>query len=389
MAKARFRLPIRLQGVPFLDEELPPSDGSVPVAQPAEPPEAEPITVTGGPSFDPVGAPQVVQPAWANATPPPGFGAIDPNSASLLDRRKMIYDAKQAQMQAAAQASGGDYEIREQSADPTDFKAKPGLQFGTHGVLRDVIGNGVDFLGSLVGRKPTYRKEKFMDRIYGWDQPGQFEAAMNRGMEYDPELTQEFMKNITGIRNAEESTAANKEYRGTMAQSRTLDALGGLATSVVAAPNPEAEYARARPALQAMANKAYGVGEDGEPVYRLPETYERGALDGLTRAGYDGGNTQRELTGREADQTKRWVVSQKLLKQDEWERLKASTRVTVATIAANASMSNAQKAAAVREAIAADRGEDPILTGVDPITGNRTYAPKSSVTSPSRFRRIQ
>lgn len=153
------------------------------------------IVATGArpPAIVPLGAPPIVAPRWADVAGP--GPAVDANAPALLDRRAMIFQAQEAQRQAAAQAMGQEYEPREQKN--AQFKAHPRLQFGTTGVARDIIGNLTDFVGSLIGRKPTYAREKWQDAIYGWDQPGQFEAAMSRGMQYDPERTAAFMEQVS------------------------------------------------------------------------------------------------------------------------------------------------------------------------------------------------
>lgn len=170
-----------------------------------------------------VGTPPIVAPRWADVAGP--GPAIDANAPALLDRRAMIFQAQEAQRQAAAQAMGQEYAPREQKN--AQFKAHPRLQFGTTGVARDIIGNLTDFVGSLIGRTPTYAREKWQDAIYGWDQPGQFEAAMSRGMQYDPERTATFMEQISqqqhrvGTReNQAEATESSNKAREELSADR-------------------------------------------------------------------------------------------------------------------------------------------------------------------------
>ena len=279
--------------------ELPPSSTQMQPPPQMQPPGdtvgADPIVVTGAHSTQRVGNPQedtvdlphpsVVQPSYKQDAPAEDPSQVDPNNKALLDRRAMIWNAEEAQKAAAAKAAGGEYTPRFQDGNPKDFKSHPGLQFGTHGVLRDIIGNATDFVGSLIGRKPTYREEKFQDRIYGWDQPGQEDAAMHRGMSYDRGLTQEFMANQDKIHGTDAMTAANADYKTQQGLGLKREALGNAAFGIYGAADPESAYSQGgRERMQAALDDIYPDGK----APQLPEKYDENVVKSLYTAGYKG-----------------------------------------------------------------------------------------------------
>ena len=227
--------------------------------------------------------PSVVQPSYKQEAPAEDPAMVDPNNKAILDRRAMLWNAEEAQKEASAKAAGGEYKPRYQNGE--DFKSHPGMQFGTHGLARDVIGNATDFLGSLVGRKPTYREEKFQDKIYGWDQPGQYEGAMHRGMSYDRGLTQEFMAQQDKIHGTDATIAANAEYKTQQSNALKRDALGSAAFGIYGAADPEQAYTQGgRERMQASLDDMYPEGK----APQLPEQYNENVVKSFYTAGYKG-----------------------------------------------------------------------------------------------------
>ena len=318
--------------------------------------------------------PQIRQPEWEDAQAP--VRGVDPNAPSLVDIRSLLYNAAEDRKAAFAEAQGETYVPKYQNETGKDFKANPRLQFGTRGVLRDIIGNGVDFLGSLLGREPTYRDEKIRDKLYGWDQgPEARAAAIKRVMDYDPKAGMEIMKNLSAIDAQQQSTAATADYRAAQAQPKHLDALGAMAQGITESGKPADAYNLYRQTMQAKLNQIYG---DDAP--QLPETYDEATVRTLKASGYRGSDVARDMDSQRDNYTKQVLLDKKLIKQDEWEKLRASTRLRVAEIVANTAMSRAEMEAQIRKSIADDK---PVVTGktVDPFTGSesRTYAPASAV----------
>jgi len=261
------------QGIPNTVGE---EDIFVPGARPVRkvmPPTPD-VIAPGGPS---IVQPEFVQPP-ANMRDP---SRVDPNSPNLLDRRLMIFQAQEAQRQAAAQAAGLKYEPKTQTS-LEEFKAKPGLKFGTRGVARDIIGNAFDFVGSLVGREPTYRKERWLDEIYGWDQPGQQDAAIARAMQYDPEMTTKFLTAISGVDAQRTNTEANQAYKKVQTEAYLAKRVGSMATALISSGDPEGLWPQYRPAMQEHLRAL------GEPM-ELSEVYDPNVVNGLSRYGYGPG----------------------------------------------------------------------------------------------------
>lgn len=318
--------------------------------------------------------PTILQPDWEDAQGTPR--GVDPNNPTLVDIRSQLYNAQEYRKQAYAEANGETYEPKLQNETGKDFKANPRLQFGTRGVLRDIIGNGVDFLGSLLGREPTYRNEKIRDKLYGWDQgPEARAAALKRVMDYDPKAGMEIMKNLSAVDAQQQSTAATADYRAAQAQPKHLDALGAMAQGITESGKPADAYNLYRQTMQAKLNQIYG-----EDAPQLPETYDEATVRTLKTSGYRGSDVARDMDSQRDNYTKQVLLDKKLIKQDEWEKLRASTRLRVAEIVANTAMSRAEMEAQIRKSIADDK---PVVTGktVDPFTGSetRTYAPASAV----------
>ena len=314
-----------------MQQELPPDDSQqIQVIANRPPPIVE------------AGRPQVVQPEYRNRIPERDPAAVDPNNPAFLDRRYMDWQAQEAQRAAAARAAGGEYKQQEQSANPKDFKAKPGLQFGTHGLARDIIGNVTDFVGSLIGRKPTYRKEKFMDAIYGWDQPGQYEAAMSRGMKYDPELTQNFMKTYESVHGNDEANKSLAGQREETALQKRRDSLGASATGIFSAEDPEAAYSQGgREELQYKLDALYPEGK----APQLPENYEPNTIKRFMYAGWRGTEVQRQsaATMREMGQDRR--QGNDINYKTARDRDKNATTLTAAQIRAQAQRYSADRSA--------------------------------------------
>ncbi len=270
---------------------------------------------------------------------------VNVNDPTLVDQRAMIFNAKERRRQAEAEALGQTYEPQYQNEVGKDFKANPKLQFGTRGVARDIIGNAVDFLGGLVGRVPTYRSEKIRDKMYGWDQgPEAQAAAINRVMEYDPEAGQEILKNLTAIESQRESGAATAEYRKSQALPRLLDGISGLSTALISSGNPAAGWQRARPALQSQLDAAYG-----KDVYKLPEEYDAQTVMGLTRMGYKGATVQREAATILTDETKKLISAAEIAFKNKKLITDDATRRRGQDLVYKASVGNADAARELRK----------------------------------------
>lgn len=334
-------------------EELPPEEDTVITVdgrriKKVAPPVADVVDVP---------VPSVVQPEYVQRAPAGDPAAVDPNNAALLDRRHMIWQAEQAQRAAAAKAAGREYKEQDQSENLKDFKAKPGLQFGTTGLARDIIGNATDFLGGFIGRRPTYRKEKFMDAIYGWDQPGQFEAAMSRGMKYDPEMTREFMKDISGIRTQEAQRNATADYKNMQTLQLKRSNLSSAAFGIAQSDDPAATYANGGKAMLESTLQDLGV------ETKLPDVYDANLISLLTRTAYKSGDIRAERS-TEAQQEGQNQRNQANIESREREgAANRASRETIAEIQARAR----------REAARAPQDPAPVVIGytVDPFTGSR------------------
>lgn len=306
---------------------------------------------------------------------------IEINSPNLIDQRAAIFNAKERRKQAEAEAMGQVYKPKFQYEVGKDFKANPNLQFGTRGILRDIIGNAVDFLGSLVGRTPTYRDEKIRDKMYGWDQgPEARAAAINRVMEYDPQAGMEIMKNLTAVDAQRTNAEATSEYKNAQAIERQRQGVTGLATAIMRAPDVNKAYEAYRPVLQKQLDSVLGA-----EAPRLPDQYDPNVIGGLPMLGFKGSDVQREVKSIRDNDLKERLQNQKLLKQGEWEQLRASTRIKVAQIAADSRLTAAQQMAELRKAIEDDRLVETGRTE-DLITGTttRTYNTTAGVRANSR-----
>lgn len=363
--------------------ELPPAGQQPPAAVSDLPPGFEPdgSIITKGKNPEAIPLPAAALPQFKDTDPDMmDPAAVDINDPSMLDRRLQIFRAQEEQRRLAAQAEGKEYEPRTQES-LEEFKAKPGLQFGTKGVMRDVIGNATDFLGMLVGRRPTYRKERFMDEIYGWDQPGQRDAAINRAMQYDPEMTMDFLKSVSGVENAEAITAINRESKLAMAKGRYLQAVSGLASGMT-----ETAYkAGGRQALQGQLDLAYG-----ENAPQLGEEYNQEQISLLANAGKGGREVSAE-DRQEIDVALKRELAQNKEKLDRWKLTQTlETRRYVAQLQAETARGNA---AAARELRFLMEENGLIETGSteDFITGEttRTYDTRGNIRKNVASRKVR
>jgi hypothetical protein len=198
-------------------------------------------------------------------------------------------------------------------------------------------------------------------------------------MQYDPELTQAFMKNISSIRNADANTAATVSHRNAQAAQRMRDDISGAATGIFFSANPADAYNQGgREDLQALLEAA------GSKV-RLPEEYDPNAISRLMYAGWGGSEVQRQAATTQTNQIRKLIADNK----NELERWKATlnadTRRYVAGLQAETSRGNAQAALTLRRMME----ENGLLeTGrtEDFITGEtrRTYDTRSNIRSQSR-----
>lgn len=347
------------------------------------PPAADPgivVTARKDPTADigQANIPQIAQPEYLHQLPGQDPAAVDPNNPAFLDRRLMDYNANEAQKAAAAKAAGGSYTPKYQY-DIKDFKAHPGLEFGTHGVLRDIIGNAVDFLGGLIGRRPSYAREKLEDRLYGWDQPGQLPAAISRGMQYDPQATQEFLKNISSVQQAQAATQSLAESRQSSAQARALQGVTGISSGIMAAKDPAAAYKLNKAALQKQVDAA-GLG------ISLPDEYDENAVSPLTNAGYTGSNLVSERNSVLSNAVKAQLFREGITNKTELDAADNSTKLKVASIMANNRLTAQQRHDDAMRAMEEWRQSvgagqyGPVVVQRD-IMGNPTYADRSTVVN--------
>lgn len=323
-----------------------------------EAPPGDPITVEAARQKR-LALPEPVDQDELNAPPQTGYGyfteqpAVDPrqvntSSAAIADPRRALWAAREQDRAAAARAMGQEYTPREQKG--SQFKANPKLQFGTTGVLRDIIGNATDFLGMLVGRRPTYRDEKIRDHAFGWDEPGGLEAAVNRVSQYDMGAAMELYKNAQGIKNAQEQARSMAEQRGATADYRRgqiltqgQQQLGMMANGMTT----EQGYNRSVKAFNALGQRVFG-----DSFQPLPETYDpttTPALMGdITRQGYSQSSAASIERAKLNNESRETIASGKNLSNELIARIRAQTGLTVAQIQAAASEYRANKAAQSR-----------------------------------------
>ncbi len=364
--------------------ELPPTNAApapapAPVREKAPPTVAAPedeIVAMGARKFANA---DVQAPGWSDlpGTTPP----IEVNSPNLTDQRALIYNSKERQKEEAAKILGIEYKPEYQNEVGKDFKANPNLQFGTRGVARDIIGNAVDFLGGLVGRRPTYHDEKIRDKMYGWDQgPEARAAAINRVMEYDPQAGMEIMKNLTAVDAQRTNSDATSEFKKQQVVDRQLKGITGLSTAIMRAPDVNKAYQAYRPALQKQLDTALGA-----DAPELPPEYDPNIIGGLPMLDFKGADVQREVKSIRDNDLQRWVVSSKIASAKEIAAASNATKERIARIQADSRLSVAEKYVEARKAIADDklvetgRTED-IGTG----TTSREYSPAGTVRRNAR-----
>lgn len=305
---------------------------------------------------------------------------IEINSPNLIDQRAAIFNAKERRKQAEAEAMGEVYEPKYQNEVGKDFKANPNLQFGTRGVLRDIIGNAVDFLGSLVGRTPTYRDEKIRDKMYGWDQgPEARAAAINRVMEYDPQAGMEIMKNLTAVDAQRTNAEATSEYKTAQVTARQREGITGLATAIMRAPDVNKAYQAYRPALQKQLDTALGA-ESPE----LPEQYDPNIVGGLPMLSYKGSDVRQDIKSIRDNDTKRDINLLNNALKRELANASNAVKRRGQDLAYKASIGNAEAARELRRFLEENKlvktGEtEDIATGVTTNTYNTAGGIRSTI----------
>lgn len=338
-------------------------------------PEDEIVTM-GARKFDNA---DVQAPGWSDlpGTTPP----VEVNSPNLTDQRALIYNSKERQKEEAAKILGIEYKPEYQKEVGKDFKANPNLQFGTKGVLRDIVGNGVDFLGSLIGRRPTYRDEKIRDKMYGWDQgPEARAAAINRVMEYDPQAGMEIMKNLTAVDAQRTNAEANAEYKTAQVADRQMRGITGLATSIMRAPDVNKAYQAYRPALQKQLDTALGA-----EAPELPADYDPNIIGGLPMLDFKGSDVQREVASIRNNDTKQNINTLNNALKRELANASNAVKRRGQDLAYKASIGNAEAARELRKFLEENRLVKTSATE-DLVTGTTTnqYSTAGAVRSNAR-----
>jgi hypothetical protein len=250
-------------------------------------------------------------------------------------------------------------------------------EFGTKGVLRDIVGNVSDFGRRLLGFTPRYNEEKWTEKAYGMTSEDPNVAAMAReqAMQYNPGRTEDYAKQLEAERASRISSAATEAYRGSQVAKNSADLLTGLGGGLVALAQkggtPEqvqAQYTRMRPAMQKALDDTYGPG-----VYEAPEQFDPAFVATVTRSGYDGNTYQREVATNATNDMRERVAAGKNL-----------TALEVAKLGYDARRYAADKiyAASVNRAII--QGQ-PVQTVVETTpTGNIVMPGSRKVTTVTR-----
>lgn len=202
-----------------------------------------------------------------------------------------------------------------------------GSEFGTQGLLRDVIGNTMDFGRRLLGFSPRYNDEKWSERAYGMtsSDPAVAAAAREQAMQYNPEKTMAYAKQLDAARAQEVSSAATASYRDSMAASRNSQLLTGLGAGLMSINNPagaEEQYQRSLPAIR----NAYAAVYGDEAAATIPEHYDANFVASLAKAGFSGTNYQRQEGNVLDNNTRLEVANGRNLTALEVARINADAR---------------------------------------------------------------
>lgn len=227
----------------------------------------------------------------------------------------------------------------------------PKSEFGTSGLLRDIIGNASDFGRRLLGFSPRYNEEKWTERAYGMTStdPAVRAAAREQAMQYNPKLTQDYQQHITQDDVQTTNAAVNRDYKTATAQGRSAQILSGLGQNLLASTlgaepaQTEALYQRFRPAIQKQLDTVYGPG-----VVEAPEQADEAFIRGLSQAGYTGTNVAGERKAVLNAQTQRELGKLRAETQVRVQQMRGATQIEAARILADTRMSLAEKEQALK-----------------------------------------
>jgi len=204
-----------------------------------------------------------------------------------------------------------------------------GSEFGTNGLLRDVIGNAMDFGRRLLGFDPRYNDQKWTERAYGMtsSNPAVAAAAREQAMQYNPTKTMAYAKALDSEAAQRVSSGTTAEYRNSQAAARQATILGGLGSAVLKAnlgADPELaeiNYQRMLPAIQKNLDAVYGEG-----VVQAPANYDEGFIRGLTQTGMTGSNIVSGQNAVLSSATRREIANGRNMTSIEVARIGADAR---------------------------------------------------------------
>ncbi len=219
-------------------------------------------------------------------------------------------------------------------------------EFGTDGVLRDVIGNVSDFGRRLLGFAPRYNEEKWLERQYGMSStnPEVAAAAREQAMQYNPSKTMDYQKDLVTQQSQQANTAATIGSKDAQTQQRAAQILSGFGQGILNAglgANPEQAnvlYQRALPAIQAQLDSVYGPGK-----MQAPTEYDEAFLRQLSGAGYTGSNVQRERGAVLNAMTQRELGKLRSETQVRVQRMRGEAQIQAARILSDSRLSLAEK----------------------------------------------
>lgn len=219
----------------------------------------------------------------------------------------------------------------------------PKSEFGTHGVLRDVIGNASDFGRRLLGFAPRYNAEKSAEREYGMtsSDPNVAAASYEGARQYNAGSADSYQKDIVAQQASRANTAATTGYKDAQANARYANMLSGLGSGLLSAglAGPDAAntaYQRALPAIQANLDQIYGAG-----VYQAPPQYEEAFARQLAQTGYTGANVQRAQSNVMDNMTRREIANGRNLTSVEVAHIGADARKYAADVGYRAAVNRA------------------------------------------------
>lgn len=257
-------------------------------------------------------------------------------------------------------------DLRQQLNDKANMARElyhKGSEFGTHGILRDIIGNAEDFGRHLLGFAPRYNAEKWSERAYGMSadagpqkqgesnedyaarqqQAKQVaDAATEQAMQYNPERTMPYKQQLVAQANTQASTEASAEYKNSQVQAKAANMLSGLGAQLYQAnanAGPEeaqTNYARALPAIQSVLDRAYGQG-----VMKAPTQYDPNFVRQLAQAGFTGTNVQRAQANTLDNETRNAVARGRNLTSIQVARIGADARRYAADVGYRAAVNRA------------------------------------------------